>query len=451
MFLGHRCGRGSAVSASHPLAKKRIYIPIMAPGSSEALASCFHWLGIEAEVTPPSDARTRELGTKFVNSDECYPAVVTMGDLLRVVERPGFDPARSAFLMPTATGPCRFGQYAPSLRRILKSLGYGDVTILSPTDQNGYADFGEIATAFLRVAWRSVVGTDMLLKALLRTRPYEVQEGATDRAYNESLQELCKTIENSCSRTDCQLRSLVACLERAASRFQSVPSRFHRSLPLIGVVGEIFCRLNSFSNDDLIRKLERLGAEVWLSDISEWIGYTNENQLQDFRRLGQHVSLGMAGAKLRMMVQHADERALTRPFESGLVGYDEPRIPEVLRLARPYLPAQGVLGEMVLSVGKAAYLAMHGADGVIDISPFTCMNGIVSESIYPKLSRDLGGIPIRNFYFDGTQSDLERDLGIYLEMARSYQEIKEFRRVYPPHFGAPQKAAGKGVPAFNEV
>jgi predicted nucleotide-binding protein (sugar kinase/HSP70/actin superfamily) len=83
---------------------------------------------------------------------------------------------------------------------------------------------------------------------------------------------------------------------------------------------------------------------------------------------------------------------------------------------------------MVLSVGKAACHALQGADGVIDISPFTCMNGIVSEAIYPKLSKDYGGIPIRNFYFDGTQSDLDRDLGIYLELARSYHDKKPYSR-----------------------
>jgi predicted nucleotide-binding protein (sugar kinase/HSP70/actin superfamily) len=108
----------------------------------------------------------------------------------------------------------------------------------------------------------------------------------------------------------------------------------------------------------------------------------------------------------------------------------------VLRLAEPYLPPSGVMGEMVLSVGKAAYLAKHGADGIIDISPFTCMNGIVSEAIYPKLSKDYGGIPIRNFYFDGTQSDLDRDLGIYMELARSYREKKQNRRQYPTYFAA---------------
>jgi len=38
------------------------------------------------------------------------------------------------------------------------------------------------------------------------------------------------------------------------------------------------------------------------------------------------------------------------------------------------------------------------------------------------IPRRLGGIPIRNFYFDGTQSDLDRDLGVYMALARSYRK-----------------------------
>ena len=113
---------------------------------------------------------------------------------------------------------------------------------------------------------------------------------------------------------------------------------------------------------------------------------------------------------------------LQAPFAEDFAGREEPDIYEILECARPYLPREGAFGEMVLNVGKVVYLAKKGAAGIIDISPFTCMNGIVCEAIYPKISRDLGGIPIRNFYFDGTQSDLDRDLGVYMELARSYQK-----------------------------
>jgi len=74
------------IAASHPLAGKTVFIPAMAQGSVEAFASVFRWLGIEAYPTPPSTPRTLELGAKFTAGDECYPAKVTVGDFLRIVE-----------------------------------------------------------------------------------------------------------------------------------------------------------------------------------------------------------------------------------------------------------------------------------------------------------------------------------------------------------------------------
>jgi len=59
-----------------------VYIPIMGEGSSEVFAAAFRWLGVNAQPTPPSDERTRELGAKYTNGDECYPAKVTVGDFL---------------------------------------------------------------------------------------------------------------------------------------------------------------------------------------------------------------------------------------------------------------------------------------------------------------------------------------------------------------------------------
>jgi predicted nucleotide-binding protein (sugar kinase/HSP70/actin superfamily) len=435
-LFGHR-HVSRKISPGHPLSGKTVYIPTMAEGGPEAFAAAFRWLGVQAQPTPPSDERTRELGAKYTTGDECYPAKVTVGDFLRVIEQPGFDAEHAAFFMPTADGPCRFGQYAPFLRKVLRDAGYGSIQVLSPSSQNGYGDLGDIANLFLRVAWRALVCGDTLHRALLKTRPYETAPGAADRAFQESVEDVCKTIETSCADAACQLHSLVEAMTRARERFQRVPALYDREIPLIGVVGEIYCRLNTFSNEDLIRKLEGYGAEAWLSHIAEWVEYANNEQKRKLRLTGREISLEMIGTYVRSHIQHSDERALMAPFEDDFLGYEEPPIEEILELAWPYLPTGGALGEMVLSVGKAAYLAKQGADGIIDISPFTCMNGIVSEAIYPKLSKDYGGIPIRNFYFDGTQSDLDRDLGIYMELARSYREKKPFPRRYPAYFAQP--------------
>lgn len=432
-ILRHRCVTRK-IGPDHPLAGKVAHIPAMAEGSVEAFAAVFRWLGIEAYPTAPSDARTLELGGKFTSGDECYPAKVTVGDFVRIIEQPGFDPKRTIFFMASADGPCRFGQYAPFLRKTLREMGYGDVQVLSAQTERGYSEIGDFGTPFIRAAWRALVSADILRKALLQTRPYETVPGATDHAFRESVDDLAQTIEKSCSDYACQLHSVRECLIRARARFHSVPAQYDPSKPLIGVVGEIFCRLNNFSNQDLVRRLEAQGAECWMTDIAEWVGYTNSEETRKLRLRGRSLSLAMLKSKLRSHIQHADEHALLSVFEEDFIGYEEPDNDEAMELARPYLPNSGAEGEMVLSMGKSSYLARHGADGVVDISPFTCMNGIVSEAIYPKLSRDHGGIPIRNFYFDGTQSDLDRDVGIYLELARSYREKKRYPRRYPSRF-----------------
>ena len=45
--------------------------------------------------------------------------------------------------MPTADGPCRFGQYAPYLRKVLRDIGLEDVMVFSPTSRDGYQDMGD--------------------------------------------------------------------------------------------------------------------------------------------------------------------------------------------------------------------------------------------------------------------------------------------------------------------
>ena len=169
-----------------------------------------------------------------------------------------------------------------------------------------------------------------------------------------------------------------------------------------------------------------------MNDVSEWIWYTNKDQFRRLKLHGQQISMEALGAHIRNRIQHKDEHALQELFREDFRGYEEPEsIQEVLDNAEPYLPSFGASGEMVINVGKAVYFAHKGLDGVIDISPFTCMNGIVGEALYPRVSREIGGIPIRNFYFDGTHSDLDRDIGIFVELAKSYQQHKPWPRQMP--------------------
>src|SRR5690242_18947993 len=113
-ILPHR-HRSRKISVDHPLSGKVVNVPTMGEGSPEAFSAAFRWLGVQAQTTPPSDVRTRELGGKYTTGDERYPAKVTVGDFLRVIEQPGFTAEKTVFFMSAVEGPCRFGQYAPFL------------------------------------------------------------------------------------------------------------------------------------------------------------------------------------------------------------------------------------------------------------------------------------------------------------------------------------------------
>jgi len=186
----------------------------------------------------------------------------------------------------------------------------GFSSLRSRIEAKRYGDLGDIANPFMRTAWRALVSADTIHRALLKTRPYETAPGAADLAFQEALADLVKTIENSCADAGCQLESMVESMVRARERFQRVPAFYDREVPLIGVVGEIFCRLNTFSNEDLIRKLESYGAEACLSHISEWVDYTNNELKRKLHLTGRDISLAMGKAYLRSHIQHADELAV---------------------------------------------------------------------------------------------------------------------------------------------
>ncbi|MCS7315017.1 MAG: hypothetical protein RMI94_03425 [Bryobacterales bacterium] len=406
---------------------KKIYIHAMVWGGARLMAAAFRACGLDAEVTPPSDAATLEIGSRYTGGDECLPARITVGDYVRVLLERASEADRIVFFMPGADGPCRFGQYAIHLQRLLRQHGFQGTGVLSPSCADGY----RMPAALHRTGWRAVVASDILLKLLLQHRPYEIRKGSADELYRECVEQVAGAIEGGPLEPGAQMRALRRALVACRDRFRALPVRRDPSTPLIGVVGEIFCRLNSFSNAELIRRIEEYGAEVWLSDVGEWIWYSHAEQLRLLGLTGRGFSREALAARVRAWIQHRDERRLLEPFARDFAGYAEPSMREILAAARPYLPQQGAIGEMVINVGKAACLARRGVDGIVDISPFTCMNGVVSEAIYPLLSRDLGGIPIRSFYFDGTQADLDGDLGVFLELVRSYRARKPVARPWP--------------------
>jgi predicted nucleotide-binding protein (sugar kinase/HSP70/actin superfamily) len=246
---------------------RKIYIPYMSDHCF-AFAGAFRACGVEAEVMEESDAETVRIGRRHTLGKECFPCILTTGDMLKTSRRPDFRPDRSAFFMPSGSGPCRFGQYHRFHRMVLSDHGFGDVPIYSP-NQDGrlYRELHILGGRFTRLGWRAIVATDLLIKMLHQTRPYETVPGQTDRVYREELRNIERAIEQGGD-------AVYDAIEKAVDGFLAIPVT-DRSKPVVGVVGEIYIRSNRFSNNDLVRKIEEFGGEAWLAPITEWVTYVN--------------------------------------------------------------------------------------------------------------------------------------------------------------------------------
>lgn len=396
-----------------------IYIPYMCDHAF-AFKAAFEACGVKAEVFPESDQETLFWGRKYTSGKECLPCVLTTGDMIRIVKSEGFDPQRAAFFMPSGNGPCRFGQYHRFHRKVLDELGFEDVPIYSPNqDETLYKDLGILGSKFSRLGWWAIVGVDLLQKKLLETRPYEVNAGETERVYWECLNGFCELL-----RRDPDIEEVVQYLSLCRNRMDAIPVKEKGTKPKIGVVGEIYIRLNRFGNEDVIRKIEALGGEARLAPLTEWVHYINK--MAKRRASKRKHWKNLLGILIREFYQQRDERKLAEAFYGSIEEPLEPPTDWILELASPYVH-DSFEGEAILTIGKTVDYALKGASGVVNVMPFTCMPGTITTAILKRYKELNGNFPVLNISYDGQeQGDILTRLEAFMYQVRQYQErLKE--------------------------
>ncbi|MBM4136303.1 MAG: CoA protein activase [Nitrospira sp.] len=388
-----------------------VYIPRMSDHSF-ALAAAFEHCGIEAEVLPKSDKKTLEIGRKYTSGKECYPCTVTTGDMIKKVMEPDFVPEKSAFFMPSGSGPCRFGQYNVFHRLVLDKLGYTDIPIFCPNqDSSFYHDLGIVGKDFTLHAWKGIIAFELLNKCTNETRPYERYKGSVDEIYNDYLKKVYLTLRNNNG-------NLEGILKDIRRDFENLSVDKDKK-PLIGIIGEIFVRSHTFSNEDLIRKVEACGGEVWLAPVEEWVYYINLMGLK--KALLKKDRSAIINFFLKRFFQKRIEHKCARYFKGFLKTLKEPETKEILEKATPYIH-RSFEGEAILSIGKSIDLIERGASGIINAMPFGCMPGTIVTALLRGVSRDYG-IPFINIPYDGAESPtIDIQLEAFMDQAKEYKK-----------------------------
>jgi predicted nucleotide-binding protein (sugar kinase/HSP70/actin superfamily) len=409
--------------SSRPL---KIYVPHM-DDHAVVVAAVMRANGMDAAAMPMSNHESLELGRKFTTGKECYPCILTTGDIVKQTRAPDFDPARAAFFMPQASGPCRFGQYHKFHRMVLDELGYEQVpmVVLDQTDQ--FAEQVEtFGPNFYRHCWDLSLIVDFMQKTVREMRPYEIKKGQTDRIYREGLRELVEAAER---RGD-----FFAAAADIRRRLEAVEVDRSRPRPLIGVIGEIYVRSHEFANSFLARKLEGFGAQVLLPPMEEWLNYIAEERREICWENG--AVWGFVREWLAEFVARWDEGRVARVFR-GAVSHmpRESPISDVLRLGSRYLDPT-VKGEAILSMGRAVEYVHHGVDGIVNVVPFGCMPGAIVNGLLERFREDHGGIPVLKLAFDGVEQAGEATLlEAFVHQARQHMESRRSGEFVRSHSG----------------
>lgn len=370
-----------------------LLVPPMDPFCARLLAAVFRSVGYEARVLE-ENAETLAIGLKYTSGGECVPCPLTVGALIKVMQDEKLPPSRVAFFMPTACGPCRFGQYAQLDRMIFNRLGWSDIRLISPSAENAYAGLPSHARMKL---WHAAVIGDILRKMLMRVRPYERRPRQTEETIEAALRRLEVAFADA-RRTD-----FSALLAEIVDEVARIPRRSERR-GLVGVVGEIYVRCDPFINGEVCRRIEELGGEAWLAPIAEWVLYTN--YLQGRLNRPRKGSWERHADRLRAWLERhwffqKWEHHYYEVAAPVLHDRREPPIAQIIEAGGRYLPWQ-FQGEAILTIGRAVlFVRRDGARAIVNTSPMFCMPGTITTSIFPRVERELG-VPVICLFYDGS-------------------------------------------------
>lgn len=322
-----------------------------------AWSAALRQVGIEPFIPPYTSKKTLSLGTKHSPEAICLPYKLILGNFVEAL-----DGGADYVAMITSPGICRLGEYGKCIQNALHDLGYeGHYVELQLYDgiKGMYRFLKEITGKNMPVTFicaiitaiRKVFLCDDLKTRLSYLRAREIKPGDAEKAFNRAI----KIVESEDS-----FWGISKAKKLAFAELNKVKIDKNREVLNVDITGEIFLVCDQFSNQDIEKELGKMGVQTRIS-------LTVSSFLKD--------------------------AIIPKIFRKG-----ETHLQRANRLAKPYL-MRDIGGDALECVSDVAYANERGIDGIIHISPFTCMPEIMSQNIFPSM-RENCDIPILPLIMD---------------------------------------------------
>ena len=314
-------------------------------------------IGVEPFVPPYTSKKTLSLGTKHSPEAICIPYKLILGNFIEAIEG-GTD----YVAMITSPGCCRLGEYGNCIHNALIDLGY-DAKYIEMRLYDGlkgmYNFLKEVSgkndpilfARAINIGIRTMFVLDDLENLLSYYRAREINFGDAEKHFNKAL-EFIKSANNT--------KELKQARKLAFDELKKTDIDKNKEVLRVDVTGEIYLVCDPFSNQNILRELGKMGVQT--------------------RR-----SLTISG--------FIKDAIIPKVLRKG-----ETHLQRAYRLAQPYL-MRDIGGDSLECISDVVYADERDIDGIIHISPFTCMPEIMSQNIFPAM-RENCDIPILPLIMD---------------------------------------------------
>ena len=383
-------GATSPVFTEAMRATHTILMPQMSPVHFRPLEPLMRRLGYQVELLESATHDDLEVGLRYVNNDACFPAIMVIGQLIGAFTDGSHDPDSCVVAISQTGGICRATNYAAMLRKGLREAGYPQVPVVAISLQGIESNpgFELTATMGLKMLQGIIIG-DTLNTCLLRVRPYEVVEGATQELVDRWNRIIAEYFEHKGRSATWGGRIGYRRLLREMVReFNDLPRRDEPRRPRVGVVGEILVKFQPDANNHVIDVIEAEGCEAAVPGLLPFFlsGLVTAQWEAEAYGIGKESVAKKKAAVWFIEQLQAPARAALRA--AGGTFDIEPSTVELARKASKVLSLGNQAGEGWLLTGEMIELIEHGVPNIVCCQPFACLpNHVVGKGMFREVRR----------------------------------------------------------------
>lgn len=346
-----------------------ILVPMMLPIHFSMLKAIFQREGYHMEVLETQNSNIIQMGLKYCHNDICYPAQLTIGQLMDALQSGKYDVHKVAVMLSQTGGGCRASNYISLLRKALDRAGLDFVPAVSINFSGLEENPGFVITKKMVYEMaNAVIYGDLLMCLHNQTQPYEKEAGASQRLVERFTAMLNDDFAKGESMGPKAIRKK---MDEIVGAFAAVPV-YKKDKVRVGIVGEIYVKFAPLGNNNLEAFLLKENAEPVVPGLLDFLLYTIDTGIEDYIRYGGKL-LKPIITKYLMHVFTGIQKDMIRAIKRAGCFHAPSSFSRTKELAGQVIDYGVKMGEGWLLTGEMMALIDEGVNNIVCTQPFGCL------------------------------------------------------------------------------